>query len=224
MRARTRDGAHPGSQAEAQQTMSQWPETSESLILRLRNPADALAWTQFVEIYQPVVYRLARMRGLQHVDAEDLCQQVLTAVSQAIPRWEPGSSSSEKPRFRNWLSRITRNAILNALSRAKPDRGVGSSSVQELLQEVPDNDEINTLMRLEGRLEAFRWAALQVKPEFTDLTWKLFYESTVAGRSAHEVAAACNRSPGAVYVARCRVMQRIKLTIEEVSDFWSDPS
>ncbi len=67
--------------------MSQWPETNESLILRIRDPLDALAWSQFMAIYEPVVYRLARRRGLQHADSEELCQRVFLSVANAVENW-----------------------------------------------------------------------------------------------------------------------------------------
>ena len=51
--------------------MNDWPETSESLVLRVKDPADAAAWSAFLAIYRPVVYRLARSRGLQDADVDD---------------------------------------------------------------------------------------------------------------------------------------------------------
>ena len=198
--------------------MSQWPETNESLILRIRDPQDALAWSQFMSIYQPVVYRLTRRRGLQHADAEDLCQQVFLSVARAVESWEarPGG-----PRFRNWLGRITRNAILNALTRIKPDRATGTSSVQEVLLETPDGGDMTTALLDESRMEAYRWAAQQVQAEFSAATWTMFHETTIGGRSIEDVANALAKTSGAVYIARCRVMQRIKDKVNEVSDFWS---
>ena len=199
--------------------MSQWPETSESLILRIRDSQDAVAWSQFTAIYEPVVYRLARRRGLQHADAEDLCQNVFLAVAKAVENWEP---QEEGPQFRNWLNRVARNAILNAITRAKPDQGAGSSSVQDLLLEVAANDDMMTMAILnESRMEAFRWAAKQVQAEFNESTWTMFHETTICGRSVAEVAASMGRSAGAVYAARFRVMQRVKDKVNEVSDFWS---
>jgi len=198
--------------------MSQWPETSESLILRIRDPLDALAWSQFMAIYEPVVYRLARRRGLQHADAEDLCQRVFMSVAKAVEDWE---AKDDGPRFRIWLGRVTRNAILNAVTRVKPDQASGSSSVHERLLEIPDSDDMSTAMRNESRIEAFRWAARQVQAEFRATTWTMFNETTIRGRSIAEVAESLGSSNGAVYVARCRVMQRIKDKVNEVSDFWS---
>ena len=63
------------------------PETRASLILRLPDAADARAWDEFVAIYVPLLYRLARQKGLQHADAEELSQEVLVAVSRAVHRW-----------------------------------------------------------------------------------------------------------------------------------------
>ena len=198
--------------------MSQWPETSESLILRIRDPQDALAWSQFMTIYQPVVYRLSRRRGLQHADAEDLCQQIFLSVAKAVENWE---TQKEGPRFRNWLSRVTRNAILNAMSRVNPDRATGTSSVQDLLLDIPDCGDLTTALLNESRMEAFHWAAGQAQTEFSASTWNMFHETTIGGRSIADVAEALGSSSGAVYIARCRVMQRIKEKVNEVSDFWS---
>ncbi|TWU06323.1 sigma-70 family RNA polymerase sigma factor [Stieleria varia] len=166
--------------------MSQWPETSESLILRIRDPRDQRAWSQFIAIYQPVVFRLARMHGLQHADAEDLCQRVFISVTKAAESWEPQDGG---PRFRNWLGRVARNSILNAVTRVKPDRALGGSSAGDRLLRVPDGDEMTTAIRSESRMEAFRWAAVQVQAEFNASTWTMFHETTIGNRSVAEVAA-----------------------------------
>ena len=50
------------------------PETRASLIQRLPNPADVAAWDEVMSIYGPLVYRLARRKGLQPADADDLVQ------------------------------------------------------------------------------------------------------------------------------------------------------
>jgi len=139
--------------------MSQWPETSDSVILRIRDPLDALAWSQFMAIYKPVVYRLARRRGLQHADAEDLCQRVFMSVVKAVENWEV---QEDGPRFRNWLNRVARNAILSAITRVKPDRAMGGSIAADVLLEIPDGEDLTTAILNESRMEAFRWAAKSV--------------------------------------------------------------
>src|SRR5262249_53688826 len=107
------------------------PTTRRSLVLRLRNSHDEAAWAEFVEIYEPFVYRLARSKGLQDADAQDLCQEVFRAVAGAIERWDPDPA---KGKFRAWLFRIARNLLVNFLaSQRRSVRGSGSTSVQEML-------------------------------------------------------------------------------------------
>jgi hypothetical protein len=39
--------------------MQETPATRHSLIVKLRDPADHVAWHEFVAIYKPLVYQLA---------------------------------------------------------------------------------------------------------------------------------------------------------------------
>ena len=116
--------------------MDDLPETSVTLIGRVCDPSDEEAWRRFAGLYRPIIIRMAKRRGLQESDAEDVAQRVLMGVSRAIHSFEVGP---DKPPFRAWLSRIATNAILNALSRKPPDRGTGDSDVGDLLAKVPDN-------------------------------------------------------------------------------------
>lgn len=199
--------------------MHELPETNESLIARVKDPADAAGWGEFLAIYRPVVYRLARKRGLQHADAEDLAQQVFMSIARAIERWEPGDG---RPPFRAWLYRIARNAILKSLTRKKPDVGAGSTSVQEFLHEVPEDDDVTAAFVRESRLETIRWAGREIRSEFTKATWSMFWETSVEGRPVAEVAASYGRSAGAVYMARYRVMQRIREKVAEITHSWDE--
>lgn len=200
--------------------MQHWPETNESLILRVKDTADAASWADFLAIYRPVVVRMACGRGLQHADADDLAQQVFLSVARAIEDWEP---DAHQPPFRAWLSRISRNAIVNALTRKKPDAAGGSTSVQEMLRALPERDDETTQQVIEeSRREAMRWAAEEIRSEFTKVTWAMFWLSSIEGKSVVEVARTHDKTPGAVYMARFRVMQRLKEKVLEVSEVWSD--
>lgn len=183
-------------------------ETRLSLLVRLRDRSDEGAWREFVELYRPVIWRLARHRGLQSADADDLTQQVLAAVAKAIDRWEP---DPRRGKFRTWLHRIACNCLVNSLTRGRRERGTGDTDVLELLAEQAARPAVDpALIEFEYRREVFVRAAERVRGEFQPETWQAFWRTAVGGEEPAEVARSLGRGLGAVYAARGRVMRRLR--------------
>ncbi len=199
--------------------MLEFPETSQSLIARIKDLADEAAWNEFLAIYRPVIYRMALRRGLQDADAQDVAQRVCISITQAIEHWEPGP---DRPPFRAWLVTITRNAATKVLTRPRLDRGTGSSSVMELLQSEPERERSTSdEFTQESRREALRFASEQIRSEFSESIWRLFFETTVEGKSVAQIAAEQGCTTGAVYMARFRVSRRLKEKALEISNHWN---
>ncbi|HUY88311.1 MAG TPA: sigma-70 family RNA polymerase sigma factor [Pirellulales bacterium] len=192
--------------------MTESPETRLSLIVRLKDRRDREAWGEFLEIYRPLVYRLALAKGLQHADAEDVVQQVFGSVARAVDRWRP---DAERARFRTWLTTIARNAIVNALSRRSPDQCSGDTAERDLLAACADDSAESQMLLVESRREVFQWAARRVREEFEPQTWNAFWLTAVEGREIADAAAALGKQPGAVYAARSRVMRRLRQIVLE---------
>jgi RNA polymerase sigma-70 factor (ECF subfamily) len=192
--------------------VSSFPETRYSLIARLECADDEEAWREFLAVYRPLVYRIARQRGLQHADAEDLAQQVFIAVGRAIRNFRPSPS---RGRFRSWLARIAQNATINALTRRPRDAAVGGTTVLELLNEHLGRSECpREIIELELRRSLFRRAAERIRDEFRDTTWKAFWLTAVEGKQIAAAASEVGISVGSVYAARSRIIYRLKREIE----------
>src|SRR5205823_9147258 len=168
--------------------------TRASLIVRLPDAADARAWDDFVAVYAPLVYRLARRHGLQPADSDDVVQEVLAAVARSVESW---LKRPDRGPFRAWLLRIARNLALNALTRPKSrPLAAGGDNGHRLLQQAANNGEAASQFDLEFRRELFRWAAEQVREHFTDASWQAFWLSTIDEQPVAAVARQLKMSVG----------------------------
>ncbi|MEZ6089264.1 MAG: sigma-70 family RNA polymerase sigma factor [Pirellulaceae bacterium] len=189
------------------------PETRSSLLLRVGDAQDQAAWEEFIELYHPVIYRTARLRGLQDADAHDVAQCVLIKV---------GRSLNERPhdrgraRFRTWLATVTRNEAINALRRWQADRGTGDSDVQKQLHNIADNDQQQAVWEAEYQKELFRLAARRIEPEFEAVTWQSFWRTTVEGESIAAVSESLGKQVGSIYAARSRIMRRLREEVDKL--------
>jgi RNA polymerase sigma-70 factor (ECF subfamily) len=198
------------------ETMADIPPTRASLLVRLRDPRDEEAWREFIDLYVPLVYGYARKQGLQDADAADLSQDVLTAVAGAVGRLE---YDPRRGAFRNWLFTIVRRKLSNRRT-AQANRAVGSgdTGVQQCLEQqmAPDDLEAEWEAEWEGRL--FAWACEQVRQEVSDATWQAFWKTAVDGQSGKEVATELGLTVAAVYLARSRVLARLKERIQSAQE------
>jgi RNA polymerase sigma-70 factor (ECF subfamily) len=193
--------------------MAELPLTRPSLLARIRDLQDHQAWSEFVDVYGPVVYGFARRRGLQEADAGDITQEVLRAVAAAAGElhYDPHKGS-----FRGWLYTVTRNKLTDFLARRRRQcPGSGDTAVQALLEEQPAPQE-EAVWDEECRQQVFDRAAERVRASFEDSTWQAFRQVAVAGKSAKEAAAALGMTLAAVYMAKSRVLAALKREIQEL--------
>ncbi len=196
--------------------MTNSPTTRVSLLVRIRDRDDEDAWTEFVDLYAPLVYALARRRGLQEADAADLTQDVLRSVVRTAPRfaYDPGRGS-----FRGWLFTVARNQLRKwAAARQRQPSASGSPDDQRLIEEQPAPPDEGDFWEAEYRSRVFAWAAERVRPSFRPNTWQAFWKTAVEEGDPAAVAAELGMSVGAVYIARTRVLARLRELVRKVQD------
>lgn len=188
------------------------PLTRASLLVQLRTGSNHSAWQEFVKLYGPVIYGFARKRGLQDADAADLMQDVMRSVSAAISRLDYDRNQGT---FRGWLFTITRNKIFNFLSarRIRP-QGTGDSATNRILNSHPDDQDGSAAWEMDYQRRLASLAMEQIKSEFQEKTWRAFWLTSVEGAAAAEVSKQLKLSPGAIYVAKSRVLARLKEVVE----------
>ncbi|TWT32619.1 RNA polymerase sigma factor [Blastopirellula retiformator] len=193
------------------------PDTRETLIRRLPDAADVEAWDAFIELYEPLLFRLARSKGMQQADAEDFVQEVLAAVAKAVGRWV---DKDDRGAFKAWLFRIAQNMAINFMTRPKHQRiGSGDSQIAGLLAQLPDpNSESTQLFALEYRREQFRCAAEQVRGQVNERQWQAFWKTSVEATPIPQVAAELQMTVGSVYIARSRITKRIREKISSLEE------
>lgn len=188
------------------------PKTRLTLLLRLRDHRDTQAWSDFVELYAPLVYRQARCAGFQDADAADVTQDVFRSVAAAINKFDYDARRGD---FRGWLYRITQNKIRDAASRRQAV-ATGDTATHDLLHEQPTPTAED--WDADYRAALLAWAYEQVRAHCAEPTWRAFWLTTVEGVGGEAAAQQLGMSIGAVYVAKSRVLTRLK----EVLEPWKD--
>jgi RNA polymerase sigma factor (sigma-70 family) len=194
--------------------MSEMPETRASLLARLGEGRDALAWAQFVAIYAPLIHGYARKQGLQDADAADVTQETLRNLAGALGRQ---SYDPKRGSFRSWLFAVVRNELKTFWTRAaKHVSGSGDSATMDLLDRQPAPEPQADLWDQEYRKRLLTWAGEQVRQAVEPGTWQAFWQTAVEGKPGQEVAKALNMKVAAVYMARSRVQARLKEAVREI--------
>ena len=192
-------------------------ETTSSLLQRAVSREQG-AWERMVALYGPLVYHWCRRWGLQPSDAENVGQEVFAHVLKGLPsfRSRPDSGS-----FRGWLYRISRNCFVDHLRRLPPEviglaGGEEQSAVARLPAEQFEEQRAAELEQDDSLL--CRRAIEMIRAEISPRDWQAFYALVVEQRSAAEIAAELGVSANVVYLAKSRLLKRLRREFEELMD------
>ena len=190
--------------------MNSNPPTQPTLLVRIRDARDQEAWGRFVDLYAPLVYGFLHKRGLQDADAADLTQDVMRQVAAAAHSLE---YDPKRGSFRGWLFTVVKNRLTDHWRReGVREQGAGDTDAQQQLNELPQPGGLEASAQWDADYERqlFHYAANIVKQDFTDSTWQAFWWTAVDGRPGKAVAGELGMSVAAVYLAKGRVMTRMK--------------
>lgn len=192
--------------------------TRHSILMRLRDSTDVEAWETFEALYRNVILRTALNHGLQHADALDVTQCVLLKLHDAISDYQP---DPDRARFRTWLHTVTRHAAVDFLRKRRPSDANGVSSVLRNVAQ-PGNAEpwSDECLEAEYRRQVLRHACERAREEFSDDAWQAFAQTFLHGRDVTQLANEMNKSPGAIYASRARILQRVRQLAHQIDEDW----
>jgi RNA polymerase sigma-70 factor (ECF subfamily) len=177
----------------------------------LRTGVDETAWRRLVQLYTPLLFFWARRCGESEDDASDLVQEVFVILLQTLPTFE---YDPERGGFRSWLRTLLLNKLRDRKRRQARDEKALAQHGPEA--QLPDIAEV--FSEAEYRRELSRRALRLMQSEFAPATWKACWETVVEGRPAVEVGRELGITENAVYIARCRVLRRLRQELSGLVD------
>jgi RNA polymerase sigma-70 factor (ECF subfamily) len=181
--------------------------TQATLLERLRDGNAAMAWEEFFQRYGRLIYAAARSRGCRDHTAEEIVQEVMLTVFQQrdVFRYDPG-----RGRFRDWLRSVVRNAV--AEHRRAPSQRVRAQGGVWQDRFPEPCDDATPDQAWEAAFEESLLAALLdvVRREVAPETYQAFELLTLEELSGRQVAKITGLSRNAVYLARKRVLMRLR--------------
>jgi RNA polymerase sigma-70 factor (ECF subfamily) len=185
------------------------------LLLRLRDPADGVAWQTFVDVYGPLIYRHGRRRGLQDADAADMTQEVLFQVSRSIQTFE---YRPEQGRFRDWLGTVTANKIRTWLARRAgavhaPAEAASADPLRDVAAGAQDTQWAEEFSR-----HILHLALARIQPHFEEHVWRTFERVWRDDQPPADVAQELRQTIDWVYMIKARVLKRLHEEVQELAE------
>lgn len=162
-----------------------------------------------MNVYSPLLYDFCRARGLQSSDAADVTQEVLVRVAKAVRSFEYDPS---KGLFRDWLARI----VINEIRRFGKKRSDSMEAAESLGQE--DAGQLESVWNERFHQHIFSEALIRCQPHFSEETWKMFQRSWIDKLEPEQVARELQISVDQIYVARSRVLKRLRSEVAVLAD------
>lgn len=182
-----------------------------SLLARMVEQADPLAWQRWLDVYEPWLRDWLKRQHFQPVDADDLLQNVLVVVNRKLPTFQHNGRPGA---FRTWLRGILLNEA--RLFRRGRSRRPTEPLADDLDALEDPNSELTRQWDQEHDQQLLQRLLGVIQSDFHANTWELFRQHVLEDRPAAEVAQRCATTTNCVYVARSRVLARLRAEAAEI--------
>lgn len=188
-----------------------FPQTSPTLLATLREGGQESSWREFFARYAPAIYRTARLSGLDTEDADDIVQQVMTAICAHIGDF---NYDRDRGQFRQWVRRIADNMIVNLHRRHRP-RTCDPEFLDTQVDDAPTADE---LWAEQWRLQDLQYCLEQLAADVSPRRMQAFRMYVLEGVSASDTAKAVGMRIGSIYVLRNHLLNMLRRRMKALEE------
>lgn len=183
--------------------------TRPTLLQRVKDPRDEEGWREFFSIYQPLLYRYARRRGLDRHLAEDVTQQCMATLTVKMPLFD---YAREKGGFKHWLKRMANNKINDLFRKKHPVPALTGDFQRPQERELSPNE----IWEEQWKKRHLKYCIKQIRSEVAEHTYQAFEYHVLNGWPAEKVARTLQLSVDQIYTAKSRVTRRLRVKMKEL--------
>jgi RNA polymerase sigma-70 factor (ECF subfamily) len=188
-------------------------DTRHSLLIRAQCGENG-AWKDLRELYRPLILGWLNRQGVQAGDLEDLCQEILLTVFKCLPSFE---YSGQRSAFRSWLRTIICSRMADYWRAI--DEGTPRIGAVAALHEIGDSErELYRRWDQEHDRYVVQCLLDLVEENFDPMTVRAFRRLALDGMSGAQAATELDLTVAAVYLAKSRVLMRIRQEAEGLID------
>lgn len=192
--------------------------TRSSVLKAVADTANEAAWRRFFDLYAGFVFSIARSKGLNDTDADDIVQIVFADLARNLPAF---TYDRGKGRFRAYLSGLTRWRINDRLRYGKRDVELKASFMEEAKACASAADE--DFEEREWRAAALEEALRRIKPDVRPGHYAAFVASAIEGQDTETVARLHGISSDNLYQIRKRLAVKLRETVGQVLEEMDAP-
>lgn len=181
--------------------------TRYSLVQRVRDNRDEIAWQEFYDLYRPLLYRYSRQRGLTTTDADEVVGLCFARLTQIMADFQYQPS---RGKFKSWLKQLVSNQIAH-LRAGQRHEGLAPNSELDLAHQTDDE----ALWERAWQQEVLSYCVQQVRSEVSMQNYQIFRLGVYENWPTAQIAEVFGLSPEQVYRAKHKVLARIRSRLAE---------
>ena len=186
-------------------------ESTRSSVLRaVADTENEAAWNRFFDLYAGFVYSVARSRGLNDADADDVVQNVFADLARNLPTF---SYDRAKVRFRSYLAGLVNWRVVDKMKSAKREADLKASYKEEVESAVKGDAAFE---EREWQAAAMEEALRRMKPDVRPEHYAAFVASAVEGQDTEAVMKLYGLSRDNLYQIRTRLTEKLRETVAVV--------